>query len=80
MTAKSTALKTGRYYQERLDETSLTCSASMDFEIECPDGTLITPPQPNHQTPTMIWRWSKSTVKDRSAELIPRFERDKPDK
>ena len=76
MTAKYNRSENGRrYYQERLDKTSLTYSASMDFEIECPDGTLIKPPQPNHQTPTTIWRWSKSTVKDRSAELI--FERDK---
>jgi adenine-specific DNA-methyltransferase len=76
MTAKYNRSENGRrYYQERLDKTSLTYSASMDFEIGCPDGTLIKPPQPNPQTPTTIWRWSKSTVRDRRDELI--FERDK---
>lgn len=76
MTAKYNRSENGRrYYQERLDKTSLTYSPSMDFEIECPDGTRISPPQPNPKNPTTIWRWSTTTVKERKDELI--FERDK---
>ena len=70
MTAKYNREENGRrYYLERLDKTSLTYSQSMDFEIECPDGTFVKPPQPNPNKPTSAWRWGKSTVKDRSTEL-----------
>ena len=63
MTAKYNRSENGqRYYLERLDKTSLTYSSSMDFEIGCPDGTKVKPPQPNPKKPTTIWRWSKSKV------------------
>ena len=64
-----------RYYLERLDKTSLTYNKSMDFAIECPDGTFISPPQPDPSNPTTSWRWGKQTVIDRRSELT--FEKDK---
>ncbi len=59
-----------RYYLERMDKTSLTYSESMDFPIECPDGTLVKPPQPDPNNPTTIWRWSKDKVVAERNELI----------
>ena len=76
MTAKYNRQEGGRrYYLERMDKTSLTYNASMDYEIDCPDGTQVKPPQPNSAHPTTIWRWGRETVKARRDELI--FERDK---
>jgi adenine-specific DNA-methyltransferase len=76
MTAKYNREEEGRrFYYERLDKTSLTYNKSMDFEIECPDGTFIYPPQPDPQNHTTIWRWSKSTIQDRRDELF--FEKEK---
>lgn len=76
MTAKYNKSENGRrYYLERLDKTSLTYSASMDFEIQTPDGTFIKPPQKDPSNPTAIWRWGQSTVLERKNELI--FQRDK---
>jgi adenine-specific DNA-methyltransferase len=76
MTAKYNRQENGRrYYLERLDKTSLTYSKSMDFEIECPDGTWIAPPQPDPTNPTTGWRWGKETVKARRSELT--FQKDR---
>lgn len=76
MTAKYNRSENGRrFYLERLDKTSLTYSAAMDFEILCPDGTKIRPPQPNPANPTTIWRWSDKVIEKRRDELI--FEKDK---
>ncbi|MNR82466.1 putative methyltransferase [compost metagenome] len=76
MTAKYNRIENGRrYYLERLDKTSLTYSPSMDFEIECPDGSRIRPPQPDPSNPTTIWRWSKTKVEQHRQDLV--FERDK---
>ena len=70
MTAKYNKIENGRrYYLERLDKTSLTYSDSMDFPIECPDGSFVSPPHPDPNNPTTSWRWSESTVKDRRSEL-----------
>lgn len=70
MTAKYNRVENGqRYYLERLDKTSLTYGESMDFPIECPDGTFISPPHPDPSNPTTSWRWSETTVKDRRHEL-----------
>ena len=70
MTAKYNKIENGRrYYLERLDKTSLTYSDSMDFPIECPDGSFVSPPHPDPNNPTTSWRWSESTVKDRRNEL-----------
>lgn len=79
MTAKYNKSENGRrYYLERLDKTSLTYSEEMDFEIECPDGSSIKPPQPNPDSPSTIWRWSKKKVATSPGNLI--FERDKKTK
>jgi adenine-specific DNA-methyltransferase len=59
-----------RYYLERMDKTSLTYSESMDFPIECPDGTFVKPPQPDPSNPTTIWRWSKDKIAAERNELI----------
>lgn len=76
MTAKYNRSENGRrYYLERLDKTSLTYNASMDFCIECPDGTFIRPPQPDPSNPTTSWRWGKETVTARASELV--FQKDK---
>lgn len=70
MTAKYNKEENGRrYYLERLDKTSLTYSSSMDFPIECPDGTLTSPPQPDPDRPSTAWRWSSATVEARRDEL-----------
>lgn len=70
MTAKYNRSESGRrYYLERLDKTSLTYNPSMDFPIECPDGTFVKPPQPDLKNPTTSWRWGVATVKERRAEL-----------
>lgn len=76
MTAKYNKAEGGRrYYLERLDKTSLTYSASMDFPIEGPNGEQIRPPQKDHLNPTTIWRWSAKKVAERRDELI--FQHDK---
>lgn len=76
MTAKYNKMENGRrYYLERLDKTSLTYSATMDYGIEAPDGELVFPPQKDPKRPTTIWRWGPETVAERRDELI--FQRDK---
>jgi adenine-specific DNA-methyltransferase len=70
MTAKYNREENGRrYYMERLDKTSLTYGETMDFPIECPDGTFIRPPHPDPTNPTTSWRWSETAVIDRKDEL-----------
>lgn len=70
MTAKYNRIENGRrYYLERLDKTSLTYNSAMDYPIECPDGTFISPPQPDQSNPTTSWRWGKKTVEERKDEL-----------
>ena len=76
MTAKYNREENGRrYYLERLDKTSLTYNASMDFDLECPDGTTVRPPQPDPARPTTIWRWSKTKVDECRSKLV--FRRDR---
>ncbi len=76
MTAKYRRSENGRrYYLERLDKTSLTYNSSMDFAIECPDGTSIRPPQPDPSNPTTIWRWGRRAAVERRDELV--FDRDR---
>ena len=47
----------------------MTYGDSMDFPIECPDGSFVSPPQPDPSTPTTAWRWSKKAVAERRSEL-----------
>ena len=76
MTAKYNKEENGRrFYLERLDKTSLTYSESMDYPIECPDGSKIYPPQPDPDNRTTIWRWSKDKVKNDKSEV--EFHKDK---
>ncbi|MGA7776987.1 MAG: site-specific DNA-methyltransferase [Paraburkholderia sp.] len=76
MTAKYNRVENGRrFYLERLDKTSLTYNESMDFPIECPDGSWINPPQPDPSNPTTSWRWGRKTVAERRDELT--FQKDK---
>jgi len=71
MTAKYNREENGRrFYLERLDKTALTYGASMDFPIECPDGSWVSPPQPDPTRPSTAWRWSPATVDARREELI----------
>lgn len=75
MTAKYNREENGRrYYLERLDKTALTYSAAMDFPIRCPDGSFVSPPQPDPKRPSTAWRWSPTTVETRRDELI--FQKD----
>lgn len=70
MTAKYNRKEDGRrYYLERLDKTSLTYSPSMDFPIPCPDGSYVSPSQPDPENPTTSWRWGEKTVETRRSEL-----------
>jgi adenine-specific DNA-methyltransferase len=70
MTAKYNRQENGRrYYLERLDKTALTYSATMDFPIECPDGSFVSPPQPDPARPSTAWRWGSATVEARRDEL-----------
>ncbi|MFH1465899.1 MAG: site-specific DNA-methyltransferase [Pseudomonadota bacterium] len=76
MTAKYNKVEGGRrYYLERLDKTSLTYSASMDYGIAAPDGSVVFPPQPDPERHTTSWRWSEATVRRRRDELV--FQRDR---
>jgi adenine-specific DNA-methyltransferase len=73
MTAKYNKSENGRrYYLERLDKTSLTYSESMDFPIECPDGTFVSPPHPDPNNPTTSWRWSDTSVVGADSKLSHR--------
>jgi adenine-specific DNA-methyltransferase len=75
MTAKYNREERGRrYYLERLDKTALTYSATMDFPIRCPDGSFISPPQPDPSRPSTAWLWSAATVEEHRDELI--FQKD----
>jgi adenine-specific DNA-methyltransferase len=70
MTAKYNREENGRrYYLERLDKTALTYSPTMDFPIKCPDGSFVSPSQPDPNRPSTAWRWSEATVETRRNEL-----------
>ena len=61
----------GRHYSlDRLDKQSLGYQKSLDFPIEGPDGKSYTVEHkdPNHKVAR--WRWSKSTVQERYADLV----------
>ncbi|WP_154859420.1 site-specific DNA-methyltransferase [Cyclobacterium xiamenense] len=53
----------GPYYTDNLDRGGLQYSDSLNFGIECPDGTLSFPNgRKEFQNDGWIWKWSKSKV------------------
>ncbi|MCH9664535.1 MAG: site-specific DNA-methyltransferase [Gammaproteobacteria bacterium] len=60
----------GRYSLERLDKQSLQYSASLDYKITGPDGTIYHLPHKNPKQPNAIWRWSKDRVKAEMSNLV----------
>ena len=48
----------GPYYLQKLGMGSIQYSASLDYEISCPDGTTVLPAQ-NNNGKRACWRWSK---------------------
>lgn len=54
----------GRYYPDNLDRGGLNYSDSMNFGIECPDGTIAYPNGRDHfENDGWIWKWGKDKVK-----------------
>ena len=53
----------GNYYIDNLDRGGLQYSDSLNFGIECPDGTLAYPNGRKEKTEEgWIWKWSKSKI------------------
>lgn len=48
----------GKYYLQKLGMGSIQYSVSLDYPIECPDGSFITPKQNNNGNQA-CWRWSR---------------------
>ena len=48
----------GYYYLQKLGMGSIQYSSSLDYEIECPDGSTIKPAE-NNSGKRACWRWSK---------------------
>lgn len=48
----------GKYYLQKLGMGSIQYSSSLDYPIECPDGTFVTPRE-NNGGKKACWRWSK---------------------
>lgn len=60
----------GRYSLERLDKQNLQYSASMDYDLVGPDGTVYSLGHKDPSSPNAIWRWSQDTVRERLDELV----------
>lgn len=60
----------GRYSLERLDKQNLQYSASMDYDLVGPDGTVYSLEHKDPSSPNAIWRWSQDTVRERMDELV----------
>lgn len=60
----------GRYSLERLDKQNLQYSASMDYDLVAPDGTVYSLEHKDPSSPNAIWRWSQETVRERMDELV----------
>lgn len=53
----------GKYYPDNLDRGGLSYSDSMNFGIECPDGTVTFPNgRVNFENDGWIWKWGKDKV------------------
>lgn len=48
----------GNYYLQKLGMGSIQYSSSLDYPIECPDGTTVKPAD-NNSGKRACWRWSK---------------------
>lgn len=54
----------GNYYTDNLDRGGLQYSDSMNYGIECPDGSLVFPNGRSEKVEEgWIWKWSKDKVK-----------------
>lgn len=54
----------GNYYTDNLDRGGLQYSDSMNYGIECPDGSLVFPNGRSEKVEEgWIWKWSKEKVK-----------------
>lgn len=60
----------GRFALERLDKQNLQYSASMDYELEGPDGTIYRLEHKDPNRPNAIWRWSKDRVTREIDQLV----------
>ena len=55
-------LERGKYYLQKLGMGSISYSQSLDYALQCPDGSRIYP-KDNNNGKRAIWRWSKDKVK-----------------
>ena len=54
----------GGYYPDNLDRGGLSYSDSLNYGIECPDGTITFPNgRTEYKNDGWIWKWSKEKVK-----------------
>ena len=60
----------GRYSLERLDKQNLQYSASMDYELTGPDGTVYQLKHRDAARPNATWRWSKERVQREMGDLV----------
>lgn len=51
----------GKYYLQKLGMGSIQYSVSLDYPIECPDGSFVTPRQNNNGNQA-CWRWSRDKL------------------
>lgn len=51
----------GKFYLQKLGMGSISYSKSLDYPLECPDGSIIYP-KDNNDGKKAIWRWSKDKV------------------
>lgn len=60
----------GRYSLERLDKQNLQYSASMDYDLVGPDGTVYSLEHKDPLNPNAIWRWAEDTVCENIDQLV----------
>ena len=54
----------GAYYIDNLDRGGLSYSDSLNYEIECPDGSITYPNgRLNYENDGWIWKWGKEKLK-----------------
>jgi adenine-specific DNA-methyltransferase len=60
----------GAYALERLDKQNLQYSASMDYDLIGPDGTVYRLNHKDPASPNATWRWSKAKVEECYDSLV----------